>query len=139
MSSTVSVHLNENDFPDPHSFLPERFLEQRQYPGVFGHSAFGWGRRICPGLHLGHASVTLNITRILWGFNVNPAKDERGKDIEIDMSVIMCIYFHLSQNTPSVTDVCAHPQFCVFRWLQFKSLTLRVFDRRSFAKACATY
>lgn len=85
MSSTVSVHLNENDFPDPHTFLPERFLGQREYPGPFGHSAFGWGRRICPGMHLGHASVTINIARILWGFNVGPAKDERGEDIDADM------------------------------------------------------
>ncbi|KAJ4416338.1 hypothetical protein N0V85_002320 [Neurospora sp. IMI 360204] len=79
------VHLNENNFPDPHKFSPERFLEQREYPGPYGHSAFGWGRRICPGMHLGHASVTLNIARILWGFNVSPAKNERGEDIEVDM------------------------------------------------------
>ncbi|CCC10889.1 hypothetical protein SMACR_04120 [Sordaria macrospora] len=80
-----SIHLNENDFPDPHTFLPERFLGQREYPGPFGHCAFGWGRRICPGMHLGHASVTINIARILWGFNVGPAKDERGEDIDVDM------------------------------------------------------
>ncbi|KAK3950572.1 cytochrome P450 [Pseudoneurospora amorphoporcata] len=82
-----SIHLNENDFPDPHRLLPECFLEERQYPGLFGHSAFGWGRRVCPGLHLGHPSVTLNIARILWGFNVSLAKNERGENIEVDMLV----------------------------------------------------
>ena len=60
-------------------------MEDRIYPGNFGHSAFGWGRRICPGLHLGSASVQLNIARILWGFNVEPAKDSNGKDIDVDM------------------------------------------------------
>lgn len=46
-----SIHLNEKDFPDPDHFLPERFMEKRDYPGQWGHSAFGWGRRICPGEH----------------------------------------------------------------------------------------
>ncbi|KAK4188886.1 putative cytochrome P450 17A1 [Podospora australis] len=83
-----SIHLNEEDFPDPNTFKPERFLDEermKEYPGTMGHSAFGWGRRICPGLHLGGASVAINISRILWGFNVRPAKDENGMDIEVDI------------------------------------------------------
>ncbi|KAH7310761.1 cytochrome P450 [Stachybotrys elegans] len=80
-----TLHLNEADFPEPHHFLPERFLKQREYPGPLGHSAFGWGRRICPGMHLGSASVTLNIARILWAFDIGPAKDEDGKDIDVDI------------------------------------------------------
>ncbi|KAK7934811.1 cytochrome P450 [Apiospora marii] len=80
-----TIHLNENDFPEPHEFKPERFLEDRDFPGTLGHTAFGWGRRICPGMHLGAASVNLNIARILWAFNVAPAKDEAGQDIDVDM------------------------------------------------------
>lgn len=60
-------------------------MTERDYPGTFGHSAFGWGRRVCPGMHLGSASVTLNIARILWAFNVKPAKDAAGRDIGVDM------------------------------------------------------
>ncbi|KAK4465348.1 putative cytochrome P450 17A1 [Cladorrhinum samala] len=85
IASLWSIHLNEKDFPDPHAFRPERFLEGRDYPGTFGHSAFGWGRRICPGLHLGQASVAINIARILWGFDIKPAKDESGRDIDVDI------------------------------------------------------
>jgi cytochrome P450 len=81
------VHLNETDFPEPHNFVPERFTEGREYPGILGHSAFGWGRRVCPGMYLGSASVAINIARILWAFNIAPAKDESGKDIEVDMYV----------------------------------------------------
>ncbi|EGU79934.1 hypothetical protein FOXB_09559 [Fusarium oxysporum f. sp. conglutinans Fo5176] len=80
-----TLHLNEADFPEPHEFRPERFMEKREYPGTLGHSAFGWGRRICPGMHLGAASVTLNIARILWGFEVNPEKDEKGRDVDADI------------------------------------------------------
>lgn len=79
------VHLNEDDFPEPHEFRPERFTATRNYPGTLGHSAFGWGRRICPGMHLGSASVELNIARILWAFNVGPTQDANGKDIDVDM------------------------------------------------------
>ncbi|KAL2020641.1 hypothetical protein VTK56DRAFT_8131 [Thermocarpiscus australiensis] len=80
-----SIHLNEADFPEPHTFKPERFLEGREYPGTLGHSAFGWGRRICPGMHLGSASVAINIARILWAFNVKPAVNEAGEDIDVDI------------------------------------------------------
>lgn len=80
-----SLHLNESDFPQPHEFIPERFLEHREYPRSFGHSAFGWGRRICPGMHLGSASVAINIARILWGFDVRPGKDEKGRDAGVDI------------------------------------------------------
>ncbi|KAK2041447.1 cytochrome P450 [Colletotrichum somersetense] len=81
-----SIHLNEADFPEPHEFRPERFTEERRgYPGALGHSAFGWGRRICPGMHLGSASVALNIARILWGFTIGPAKDDKGRDIDVDI------------------------------------------------------
>lgn len=80
-----SIHHNEADFPEPDEFRPERFIEERNYPGTFGHSAFGWGRRICPGMHLGSASVTLNIARILWAFEVNPDKGLDGRDVDVDI------------------------------------------------------
>ncbi|KAI1099041.1 cytochrome P450 [Jackrogersella minutella] len=80
-----SIHLNESDFPEPNEFRPERFIGFRDYPGQFGHSAFGWGRRVCPGMHLGAASVELNIARILWAFEIGPAKDSSEKDIDVDI------------------------------------------------------
>lgn len=82
---TTSVHLNEADFPDPHNYQPERFLGKREYPGNLGHSAFGWGRRICPGMHLGSASVAINIARMLWAFDIKPARNEQGGEIDVDM------------------------------------------------------
>ncbi|PKS11704.1 hypothetical protein jhhlp_001692 [Lomentospora prolificans] len=80
-----SLHLNEADYPNPHEFKPERFMEKREYPGPWGHSAFGWGRRVCPGMHLGSASVSINIARILWAFNVRAAKNQKGEDIDVDI------------------------------------------------------
>ena len=80
-----SIHMNENDFPDPHHFDPERFTKQRDYPGIWGHSAYGWGRRVCVGQWLANNSLFLNISRLIWGFDIGPAKDAKGQDIPVDI------------------------------------------------------
>lgn len=36
-------------------------------------------------MHLGSASVAINIARILWGFKVTPAVSEKGRDMDVDM------------------------------------------------------
>ncbi|KAJ7822103.1 cytochrome P450 [Mycena olivaceomarginata] len=78
------IHLNPVDFPDPHIFDPERFMSKRNYPGPWQHSSFGYGRRVCPGQYLASNSIYINIARILWGFNLSKARDENGKEIDVD-------------------------------------------------------
>ncbi|KAJ6560734.1 cytochrome P450 [Mycena sp. CBHHK59/15] len=78
------IHLNPADFPDPHRFDPERFMTKRDYPGPWQHSSFGYGRRVCPGSHLGSNSIYINIARILWGFNLGKALDDKSQEIEVD-------------------------------------------------------
>jgi len=48
------------------------------------HYAYGGGRRICPGMHIAERSLFLNIARLVWGFDIRNAKDEDGRDIEVD-------------------------------------------------------
>jgi hypothetical protein len=36
-------------------------------------------------MHLGSASVAINIARILWAFDVKPALDKAGKPVDVDM------------------------------------------------------
>jgi hypothetical protein len=50
------------------------------------HFGFGGGRRICPGLHIAERSVFINLARLLWGFNIEHAKDEHGNIIPVDAS-----------------------------------------------------
>ncbi|KAJ9636453.1 hypothetical protein H2204_005286 [Knufia peltigerae] len=72
-----AMHANPVDFPHPHDFRPERYLDQRQpYPNKIGHSAFGWGRRSCSGQYFAEQSLSQTVARLLWSFDIRPGLDE---------------------------------------------------------------
>jgi hypothetical protein len=93
---------DENVYPDPSKFNPDRFVgeEQQIDPNNF---IFGFGRRICPGtpnlnlistgrkgvkltwmigMHLAEASLFVNITNILANFTILKEVGADGKEVE---------------------------------------------------------
>jgi cytochrome P450 len=74
-----SIDLDKDVFDDPHDFRPQRWIKN---PNL-RLSTFGFGRRICPGRHIGENSVYSMISCILWGFDIDSAY-ENGKRTEID-------------------------------------------------------
>lgn len=64
-------------WPDPNSFKPERFLEcQADVKGRdFELIPFGAGRRICPGLPLGHKMVHFTLASLIHSFDWKIADD----------------------------------------------------------------
>lgn len=71
-------------YSDPLAFNPSRFLTIEQ--GGLGEpdpmpTVFGFGRRICPGMHLAAASVWTYVACTLAAFRVVPVKDEKGEEV----------------------------------------------------------
>jgi cytochrome P450 len=68
-----AMHLNEDVYPDAKKFIPERFLENKKsmFAAANGrleerdHYNFGWGRRICPGIHLVSVYISTFIAMLL--------------------------------------------------------------------------
>ncbi|KDR69262.1 hypothetical protein GALMADRAFT_256096 [Galerina marginata CBS 339.88] len=84
-ANIYAMSKDEGMFPSPDEFKPERYLnlddssstDSSPHPSFF----FGFGRRICPGMHVAQNSLFIVITRILWAFNVAPIKDASGNPI----------------------------------------------------------
>ncbi|RFU29308.1 hypothetical protein B7463_g7033, partial [Scytalidium lignicola] len=91
-----SCNNDELQFEDPRVFNPARHNAELSL-GQAATAAdvrnrdswtFGAGRRICPGLHVAEKTLFLAIARILWAFDISPAKDESGKPIDIERDAV---------------------------------------------------
>ena len=90
LNNVYSINHDENRFPQPRVFRPERYLDDKQTLGEAAANpdckrrdqwTFGAGRRICPGIHVAERSLFLAISRILWGFDIKPKIGKDGKPI----------------------------------------------------------
>ena len=67
-------------YPEPDTFKPERFLNQdgtlRDDPVLL--SAFGYGKRICPGRHFADATLFIVVASVLSVFSVRRPDPESG-------------------------------------------------------------
>ncbi|KAF8950569.1 hypothetical protein BDZ97DRAFT_1933755 [Flammula alnicola] len=110
---------NEDRYPDPHSFKPGRFFDDDGKLNDDGHIlAYGFGRRVCVGKHVGSSTVSTfhssahrssfccrpavaaNILSPA-AFNIRKAKDELGNEIEIkddygDYGLLKCVRYNSS-------------------------------------------
>ena len=78
---------DEDVFPEPDSFRPERFLatdgslrDDIPYP----IEAFGFGRRICPGRFFAHDLMWITIANILAVFTIGPPVGKDGKTQKVN-------------------------------------------------------
>lgn len=71
---TSLVCRNAQYFPQPESFLPERWLSDNElFPSeevLWGYSPFGRGPRSCPGRHLAEISITVSLAHLLLNFDL---------------------------------------------------------------------
>ncbi|KAL4797741.1 cytochrome P450 [Aspergillus venezuelensis] len=87
-----AIHRDETLYPDPESFNPARFLESEYatykepletYPNIKRFSAFGFGRRICPGLETAERSLFIQILLLAWTCRIGKRVGADGEEIHI--------------------------------------------------------
>lgn len=53
-------------------------------PSERDHFAYGAGRRSCPGVHVAERSLFINVSRVLWGFNLTKKAGKEGKEVYVN-------------------------------------------------------
>ncbi|KAJ7157971.1 cytochrome P450 [Mycena crocata] len=69
-------------YRDPSVFNPERFLGSSPEPHPADMGLFGFGRRVCPGIHLADVSVWICIAKAVAGLTITRALDDNGDAID---------------------------------------------------------
>ncbi|KAA1467206.1 CyP450 monooxygenase [Dentipellis sp. KUC8613] len=84
IGNSWAVLHDENLYPDPFTFKPERFLGPDVSPRalVAVDHAFGFGRRLCPGRFMAMSFAWITMASTLAAFRVDKAVDAQGKVIE---------------------------------------------------------
>ncbi|PFH46697.1 hypothetical protein AMATHDRAFT_69268 [Amanita thiersii Skay4041] len=78
-----NIGHDEDNFKDPMTFNPDRYLEQDGHvPERDPHEfVFGFGRRVCPGQGMADANVFIAMAMSLSVFHIEKARDENGVEI----------------------------------------------------------
>ncbi|KAG9075234.1 hypothetical protein FRC06_010212 [Ceratobasidium sp. 370] len=85
-----AISRNAEVYKDPEVFEPDRFLD----PSVPPSPTFGFGRRLCPGIHYAGASLFIFIVSILAAFNIELARDEQGNSVVPSPEGEKTVIFH---------------------------------------------
>lgn len=82
-----AVHRDPEKWKDPEEFCPERFLESDiDFRGHdFELIPFGTGRRICPGIHMGVATVEVVLANLLYSFDWEMPQGTNREDIDTEV------------------------------------------------------
>lgn len=91
------MHFNPELYDEPEKFMPERFMEYTTSMSAAAngkvsgrdHYSFGWGRRICPGVHLADMQIYNAFVRILSSCIIEPDGKEPDINSMIDVSLML--------------------------------------------------
>jgi len=92
-----AIHRDPRIWNNPDDFDPSRYLNKplaaadyinASDPYERDHFTYGAGRRVCPGVHVAERSLYINISRVLWGFNISKKVGPDGKVIEPTQAMV---------------------------------------------------
>ncbi|XP_014555486.1 hypothetical protein COCVIDRAFT_16919 [Bipolaris victoriae FI3] len=91
-----AIHYNPDLWSNPSAFDPSRYLNHTASaahymntadPSERDHFSYGAGRRACPGVHVAERSLFINVSRVLWGFNLSPKKGKDGSQVPVNANM----------------------------------------------------
>ncbi|KAG2108927.1 cytochrome P450 [Suillus discolor] len=105
VGSSWAISRDSEVYPDPDVFKPQRWMnDQGGLRDDLTFFIYGFGRRVCPGVHLANRSVWINSALLFWAFQltIDPTKPLNDMSfMSMAMSRLSCpIVF-----TPRVPDV----------------------------------
>ncbi|KAG6827337.1 hypothetical protein H0H92_012186 [Tricholoma furcatifolium] len=69
---TWAIEHDASRFEEHDRFMPDRFFDaEGKLKATYDTSAFGFGRRICPGIPFAERSLWITIAMLLWTFNIH--------------------------------------------------------------------
>ncbi|KAI1174894.1 cytochrome P450 [Nemania sp. FL0916] len=79
--NAYAIQHNEDYFPDPYKYDPERWLEPKNTKGPMPEplAAFSTGSRGCPGKAMAYMELGLALAKSLWYFDFKPAPGDLGR------------------------------------------------------------
>ncbi|KAK0122021.1 hypothetical protein ONS95_010286 [Cadophora gregata] len=89
-----AIHRDPKLYPDPETFNPTRWLSKEfptyseplsKFPNLQNFTAFGSGRRICPGMNIAERSLYILTARIAWACKISKKRDSAGQEIPVPL------------------------------------------------------
>lgn len=85
LGNNWNMNFDPEVYAQPDEFHPERWLQNSSLP----INAFGFGKRACPGQHLGRRSLFIVASRLMWAFDISNAVGDDGRIQDVDPSRLL--------------------------------------------------
>ncbi|EMD35342.1 hypothetical protein CERSUDRAFT_53277 [Gelatoporia subvermispora B] len=98
MANQWAILHNPDEYPDPGTFEPERFLKDNAINEAVRDPitvTTGFGRRICPGRHFAESSIFIIIASILHSFDISAPLDKYGVPMYPDLKLSTGLVVHV--------------------------------------------